>query len=110
MSPRQRPADCCSPPLEAPDLPVVDRDRLVTLHRALGDATRFEIFRLIAAQSGPVCVCDVVDRFDLTQPTISHHLKVLRQAGIADSERQGLWAYYYVVPEAIEEFQSWLSR
>jgi ArsR family transcriptional regulator, arsenate/arsenite/antimonite-responsive transcriptional repressor len=110
MSSRQRPADCCSPPLEVPDQPVVDRDRLVTLHRALGDATRFEIFRLIAAQPRPVCVCDVVDRFDLTQPTISHHLKVLRDAGLVTVSRRGVWAYYAADPRGLEVLRQSLDQ
>jgi ArsR family transcriptional regulator, arsenate/arsenite/antimonite-responsive transcriptional repressor len=54
-------------------------------------------------------VCELVPLFDLSQPTVSHHLKVLRQAGIVDSERQGLWVYYYVVPDALDELAGWLS-
>jgi ArsR family transcriptional regulator len=60
----------------------------------LGDPTRLEIFRLIAAQSAPLCVCDIVDRFDVSQPTISHHLRVLRDAGLVTVSRRGIWAYY----------------
>jgi ArsR family transcriptional regulator, arsenate/arsenite/antimonite-responsive transcriptional repressor len=71
----------------------------VTIFRALGDATRFEIFRLIAAQTEPICACDVVDRFDLTQPTISYHLKVLREAGLVTVSQRGVWAYYAADPE-----------
>ena len=93
-----------------PGPPVADRDRLVALHRALGDATRFEIFRLIAAQPGPVCVCDVVDRFDLTQPTISHHLKILRDAGLVRVSRRGVWAYYAVDPEGLEVLRRSLDQ
>ena len=102
MSVKPRPPDCCSPPLVGSDLPTPERDRLVALHRALGDPTRFDIFRLIAAQPGPVCVCDVVDRFELTQPTISHHLKILRDAGLVRVSRRGVWAYYTVDPEGLE--------
>ena len=54
-------------------------------------------------------MCELTPLFDVGQPTVSHHLKVLRQAGIVDSERRGLWAYYYVVPDALEEFQRWLT-
>jgi ArsR family transcriptional regulator len=53
-----------------------------------------EIFRLIAAQGDPICVCDITARFDVTQPTISHHLKVLREAGLVTVSRRGIWAYY----------------
>ena len=59
--------------------------------------------------AGKVCVCELVPLFELSQPTVSHHLKVLRQAGIVDSERRGLWAYYYVVPDALKELTAWLS-
>ena len=64
----------------------------------LGDATRLEVFRLIAAQTSPLCVCDIVDRFDVSQPTISHHLKILRDAGLVTVSRRGVWAYYAVDP------------
>ena len=59
--------------------------------------------------AGKVCVCELVPLFDISQPTLSHHLKKLRDAGIVDSERRGLWAYYYVLPNALEELTAWLS-
>jgi len=59
--------------------------------------------------AGKVCVCELVPLFDLSQPTVSHHLKVLREAGIVGSERQGLWAYYFVIPDALKELSGWLS-
>ena len=58
--------------------------------------------------AGKVCVCELVPLFDISQPTLSHHLKKLREAGIVDSERRGLWAYYDVVPDAMEELSAWL--
>jgi ArsR family transcriptional regulator len=64
---------------------------------------------VLRKHAGKVCVCELVPLFDLSQPTVSHHLKVLRDAGIVDSERQGLWAYYYVVPGALDELSAWLS-
>jgi len=70
--------------------------------KALADPTRLEILRLVAAQSGAVCVCDIVDRFDLSQPTISHHLKILRDAGLLASRRQGLWRFYEPDPEGLD--------
>lgn len=96
-----RPIDCCSVPLDAPSLPEGERHRLVATFRALGDPTRLEIFRLIAAQPEPMCVCDVVDRFDVSQPTISHHLKVLRDAGMVTVSRRGVWAYYAPDPDGL---------
>ncbi len=105
MPVRPRPPDCCSAPVPPPDLAESTRARLVALYRALGDATRLEIFRLIAAQTAPLCVCDIVDRFDLSQPTISHHLKVLRDAGLVTVSRRGVWAYYSVAPAGLALLQ-----
>ena len=82
-----------SPKLVDP-LPEGRRGGLVSVFHALGDPTRLEIFRLIAAQPAAICVCDIVERFDVTQPTISHHLKVLREAGLVTVSRRGVWAYY----------------
>ena len=71
--------------------------------RALADPTRVAIVnRLAAAGDGEICVCDLTAAFDLGQPTISHHLKVLRDAGLVAAERRGKWAYYRIVPDAIE--------
>ena len=99
MATRARPADCCSlAPVRA--LPVRTRRELVRALRALADPTRLEILRLVAAQSGPICVCDVVDHFDLSQPTISHHLKVLREAGLLATSKVGIWAFYELAPGA----------
>ena len=77
------------------------RERLLGIFRALGDETRFEIFRLIAAQDAPICVCDVVDRFELTQPTISYHLRLLREAGLVTVSQRGVWAYYSADEEGL---------
>ncbi len=68
--------------------------------KALSEPTRLEIFRLISAQSGPVCVCDIVDHFDLSQPTISHHLKILREASLLSMTKTGVWAFYAPEPGA----------
>jgi ArsR family transcriptional regulator len=92
-------AVCCSP--GAPPLPDEQAERLAGCFRALGDPTRVAIVNRLAS-SGEVCVCDLVETFDLSQPTISHHLKVLREAGLVDARRRGTWAYYRVVPEAME--------
>jgi len=64
---------------------------------------------VLRKHAGKVCVCELVPLFDLSQPTVSHHLKVLREAGIVGAERQGLWAYYFVIPDALAEPTSWLS-
>lgn len=64
--------------------------------RALSDETRLQIVALLSSADGPVCVCDLETRFDLAQPTISHHLKVLREAGLVRAEKKGTWVYYEV--------------
>src|SRR5262245_757742 len=70
--------------------------------KALGDPVRLRLLSLIAARAGgEVCVCELTDAFDVTGPTISHHLKVLREAGLIDSERRGTWVYYWIVPAAL---------
>jgi ArsR family transcriptional regulator, arsenate/arsenite/antimonite-responsive transcriptional repressor len=97
-----RSVDCCAIPIEAPPLSEEGRMQLVALFRALGDPTRLDIFRLVAAQTEPICVCDIVERFDVSQPTISHHLKVLRDAGLVTVSRQGIWAYYAADPQGVE--------
>ena len=67
-----------------------------------------QLVDVLRKHAGKVCVCELTPLFDVGQPTVSHHLKVLRDAGIVDSERQGLWAYYYVLPEAIDDLAGWL--
>ncbi len=111
MSARVRPAGCCQIPNEPVSLPAAAQERIVAIFKALADGTRLDIFRLIAAQDAAICACDVVDRFDLTQPTISHHLKVLREAGLITVSRRGVWAYYAADPrvlallrDALDEF------
>jgi ArsR family transcriptional regulator len=70
--------------------------------KALGDPVRLRLLSLIAARAGAeVCVCDLTEAFDVTGPTISHHLKVLREAGLVDCERRGTWVYYWIIPAAL---------
>jgi ArsR family transcriptional regulator len=71
-------------------------DRLLAMFKALADGTRLQIFRLIAAQREPICACEIVDRFEVSQPTIAHHTKILREAGLITVSRRGIWAYYQV--------------
>jgi ArsR family transcriptional regulator, arsenate/arsenite/antimonite-responsive transcriptional repressor len=97
---------CCPPLREPAPLASDSQQRIVTVFRALGDPTRLEIFRLIAAQSDPLCVCDVVSQFEVTQPTISHHLKVLREAGLVTVSRSGTWAYYAADPRGLDVLHS----
>lgn len=100
-APRARPEGCC---VLRPVRPLGERrqERLVRAFKALADPTRLEMLRLLRAQSGPTCVCDIVDHFDLAQPTISHHLKILREAGLLNQSRVGIWSFYAPAPEAAE--------
>jgi ArsR family transcriptional regulator len=107
---RKRPtgAPCCEP-LVFPEIDQARAGRLAELAKALGDPVRVQLVDVLRRHAGKVCVCELVPLFDVSQPTVSHHLKVLREAGIVGSEREGLWAYYYVEPGALEEVRSWLS-
>jgi ArsR family transcriptional regulator, arsenate/arsenite/antimonite-responsive transcriptional repressor len=111
LAPKQkRPAGqpCCEP-VVYPDVERVQAERMAAIAKALGDPIRLQLVDVLRKHAGKVCVCELVPLFDLSQPTVSHHLKVLRGAGLVDSERRGLWAYYYVVPDALEELVAWLS-
>ena len=92
------PAICCGPATEP--LTPEDRNALAARFKALADPTRVAIVNCLSA-ADEVCVCNLTDTFDLSQPTISHHLKILREAGLVESTRRGTWAYYRLVPEAI---------
>jgi ArsR family transcriptional regulator len=78
----------------APPLLAEEADELAALCRALGDPTRVQIIHILAAATGPVCVCDFTAAFDLGQPTVSHHLAKLRDSGIVTSFKRGLWSFY----------------
>jgi ArsR family transcriptional regulator, arsenate/arsenite/antimonite-responsive transcriptional repressor len=99
---------CCEP-VVYPDIDRESAKRMGSIAKALGDPIRMQLVDVLRKHAGKVCVCELVPLFDLSQPTVSHHLKVLREAGIVGSERRGLWAYYYVIPDALEELSAWLS-
>ena len=94
-------AECCCCPGAEP-LAAEQAGRLAAGFKDLGDPTRVRILNLLASEAREVCVCEVVESFDLSQPTISHHLRVLREAGLVDAERRGTYQYYRVVPEAVQ--------
>jgi ArsR family transcriptional regulator, arsenate/arsenite/antimonite-responsive transcriptional repressor len=98
---------CCEP-VVYPDVERHEAERMAVLAKAIADPVRLQLVDVLRKHAGKVCVCELVPLFDLSQPTVSHHLKVLRDAGIVGSERRGLWAYYYVVPGALDELSSWL--
>jgi ArsR family transcriptional regulator len=105
----KRPAgEPCCEPVVYPDVQREQAQRIAAIAKALGDPIRLQLVDVLRRHAGKVCVCELVPLFDLTQPTVSHHLKVLRDAGIVGSERSGLWAYYYVIPDSLAEISAWL--
>ncbi|MCX4762228.1 metalloregulator ArsR/SmtB family transcription factor [Streptomyces sp. NBC_01275] len=100
---------CCSASLAAP-LGEEQAADLAKTFKALGDPVRLRLLSMIASRAGgEVCVCDLTPAFDLSQPTISHHLKLLRQAGLIDCERRGTWVYYWVLPDAFDRLATFLQ-
>jgi ArsR family transcriptional regulator len=92
---------CCAPVMRAP-LTEEQSVELARVFKAIADPVRLRLLSLIASHAGgDACVCDLTDAFDLTGPTISHHLKVLREAGVIDGDRRGTWIYYRVLPDTL---------
>jgi ArsR family transcriptional regulator len=106
---KRPPGERCCEPVVYPDVERAQAARMAEVAKALGDPVRVQLVDVLRKHAGKVCVCELVPLFDLSQPTVSHHLKVLRRAGLVGSERQGLWAYYYVIPDALKELSGWLS-
>jgi ArsR family transcriptional regulator, arsenate/arsenite/antimonite-responsive transcriptional repressor len=111
LAPKQKrpPGEPCCAPVAYPDLAGAQAEHVARIAKALGDPIRLQLVDVLRRHAGKVCVCELTPLFEVGQATVSHHLKVLREAGIVDSERRGLWAYYYVVPGALEELGEWLS-
>ena len=106
----KRPAgEPCCEPVVYPDVERQQAERMADIAKALGDPIRLQLVDVLRKHAGKVCVCELVPLFAISQPTLSHHLKKLRDAGIVDSERRGLWAYYYVIPDALDELSAWLA-
>ncbi|MEU7143459.1 metalloregulator ArsR/SmtB family transcription factor [Nocardia sp. NPDC046473] len=101
--------DCCNSTLAAP-LGVEAAVELAAAFKALADPVRLRLLSLIASRPGEeVCVCELTPQFELSQPTISHHLKVLREAGLIDCERRGTWVYYWAIPAALHRLSDVLT-
>lgn len=103
-------AACC-PGLSAAPLEEDQAAELAKVFKALGDPVRLRLMSMIASrgQGGEICVCELTPAFDLSQPTISHHLKLLRQAGLIDCERRGTWVYYWVLPGVLDRLGAFLT-
>ena len=99
---------CCPKP--AARKALFDAAKLVPVLKALADETRVQIVVLLADAKDELCACDIEAHFDLSQPTISHHMKVLRTASVVDGEKRGLWMYYRLQPDALEALQKMLAR
>lgn len=101
---------CCAPVLSAPLQPEHAVD-MAKMFKALGDPIRLRLLSLIAAASavGECCVCDLTESFDLSSPTISYHLKILREAGLVESDRRGTWVYYRPVEENFGRLSAMLA-
>jgi ArsR family transcriptional regulator, arsenate/arsenite/antimonite-responsive transcriptional repressor len=100
-------AVCCPSVLDAP-LKERDAQQLASTFAALSDPVRLRVLSLIAAE-GEICACDLVEPVGKSQPTVSHHLKVLYEAGLVDRDRRGTWMWYRVVPERLEQLRNVLS-
>ncbi len=98
---------CCA--LAAPPLTEAEAEAVAAQFKALGDPVRLRLVALIAARP-EACVCDLTGAFRIGAPTISHHLRVLREAGLVESERRGTWVYYRVVPATMSRLATLLGR
>jgi ArsR family transcriptional regulator len=102
-------AACC-PPLLAEPLSADDAEHLATALKAVSDPARLRILSLIQSQpDGEACVCHLIEPLDLTQGTVSHHLRVLREAGLVERDQRGSWAFYRVVPESFAALRTLLA-
>ena len=102
-------APCC-PPLAHEPLTLDWAGDLARMFKALGDPVRLRLLSMVASHiGGQACVCDLTPAFDLSQSTISHHLKVLREAGLLECERRGTWVFYWVVPAALAQLAAVLG-
>ncbi|MFD0662556.1 ArsR/SmtB family transcription factor [Thermocatellispora tengchongensis] len=98
------------PPLAREPLTAEQAAGVARVFKALGDPVRLRIVSIVASHAGgEACVCDITDAFDVSQPTISHHLKVLKDVGVLTSERRASWVYYRVVPETLQELSALLN-
>ena len=101
--------ECC-PPLAREPLSPEQSGELAQVFKAMGDPARLRLLSLIAShQGGEACVCDLTGVFDLSGPTISHHLKVLHTAGLLEREKRGTWVYYRARPEALTDLAALLT-
>jgi len=100
---------CCAPLMREP-LAAVDAEQLAVTLKALADPARLRLLSIVASsENQEACVCDLIDPIGLSQPTVSHHLKVLTEAGFLTRSKRGTWAYYRLVPETLEQVTTLLA-
>ena len=101
--------ECC-PPLACEPLPPAGAEELAPLFKAVADPVRLRLLSLIACHDGgESCVCDLLEAFDVTAPSVSYHLKILREAGLISAERRGTWVYYRVNPDVMGRMSAVLA-
>jgi ArsR family transcriptional regulator len=100
---------CCALP---PSLgfTVLEAETYAAAFKAICHPVRLQIVELLSRYAGQACVCDIEGQFDLSQPTISHHLRILREAGLVNAEQRGLWVYYYTDPAKLAQLAALLGR
>ena len=99
---------CCTPLVREP-LTAEEADQLATTMKALADPARLRLLSIVAASEGAeACVCDLIEPIGLSQPTVSHHLKVLTTAGFLERSKRGTWAYYKLIPGALDRISQLL--
>ena len=110
LAPKQKrpPGEPCCEPVARPSVDKNEAADIAALAKALSDPVRVQLVDVLRSHAGEVCVCELQPLFDISQPTLSHHLKKLREAGIVGVERRGLWAFYYVNQDSLEVLDRWL--
>jgi ArsR family transcriptional regulator, arsenate/arsenite/antimonite-responsive transcriptional repressor len=110
LSPRERGAGGCWGPRVELELDTAAASELAAVFKALGDPTRVQIVEALRASAPEaLCQCELLPLFEMSQPALAKHLKVLVAAGVIGTERRGLWAYYFLLPDNLKELRSWLS-
>ena len=111
LAPKQKRAagEPCCEPVVYPDVERREAERMAAVAKALGDPVRLQLIDVLRKHAGKVCVCELVPLFDLSQPTVSHHLKKLKDAGLLASERRGTWVYYRVEPAVLAAMSTLLT-
>ena len=107
LAPKQKrpPGEPCCEPVVYPDVERREAERMARVAKALGDPIRLQLVDVLKQHAGKVCVCELVPLFELSQPTVSHHLRLLRESGWVTTERRGSWIWYSLRPAALERFR-----